>query len=86
MRTEEWYRFNSWTSWSTKPGFKILSTRDTVAGEPASTASTWIREWSNFRSFYTGMGHAGVVFEDANFKKMITRGILWAVRREALIK
>jgi uncharacterized protein len=81
-RSEEWYKFNSAASWSTKAGFTILSTVTTASGtHPVS----YVREYGNFRSFYTSLGHQGTTFEDANVKKHITAGILWAVRREAAI-
>ena len=36
--------------------------------------------------FYTAIGHDGVVFQDPDVKKHLTGGIMWAVRREHLIK
>lgn len=76
-RADEWFNFNSWQTWSMKDGFQILIKRGSD-GQPVS----WIREWSNFRSFYTSMGHDAAVFQDANVKKHVTGGIMWAVRRE----
>jgi type 1 glutamine amidotransferase len=81
QRNEEWYNFNSFQQWSAKPGFAILG-RKQADNQPI----TWIREWSNFRAFYTGLGHDANVFDDANVKKHITGGIMWAVRREHLIQ
>jgi type 1 glutamine amidotransferase len=81
QRNEEWYKFNSWQQWSAKPGFKILG-KKAADGQPIM----WIREYGNFRSFYTAIGHDGVVFQDATVKKHITGGVMWAVRREHLIK
>jgi type 1 glutamine amidotransferase len=81
QRNEEWYKFNSYQQWSAKPGFIILG-RKTADTQPI----TWAREWGNFRSFYTAIGHDKSVFTDATVKKHITGGIMWAVRREALIK
>ncbi|MDF3065852.1 MAG: Crp/FNR family transcriptional regulator [Polyangiaceae bacterium] len=81
QRNEEWYKFNSWQQWSAKPGFKILG-KKAADGQPIM----WTREYGNFRSFYTAIGHDGVVFQDATVKKHITGGIMWAVRREHLIK
>jgi type 1 glutamine amidotransferase len=81
QRAEEWYRFNSFQSWSTKPGFQILG-RKAADSQPIM----WIREWGNFRAFYTAIGHAEAVFrDDENVKKHLTGGILWAVRREHLV-
>lgn len=82
VRSEEWYNFNSWQTWTAKPGFKVLGRLTTGANQPIS----YLREWGNFRSFYTAIGHADVVFKDATVKKHITGGIMWAVRREHLIK
>jgi type 1 glutamine amidotransferase len=81
QRNEEWYKFDSFQVWSVKPGFKILG-RKAADGQPI----IWAREWGNFRSFYTAIGHDGVVFQDPDVKKHLTGGIMWAVRREHLIK
>jgi type 1 glutamine amidotransferase len=82
VRSEEWYNFNQWQTWTAKPGFRVLGRLVTGSNQPIS----YIREWGNFRSFYTAIGHADVVFKDATVKKHITGGIMWAVRREHLIK
>jgi uncharacterized protein len=77
-RVEEWFLFDKYQEWSAKPGFTILG-RKAADGQPIM----WTREWGNFRSFYTGLGHAAEVFNgDADVEKHITGGILWAVRRE----
>jgi uncharacterized protein len=84
-RSEEWYRFNRAGEWSAKPGFQILSrvTTNTVGGtRPVS----YTREWGNFRAWYTSLGHQAAVFQDANVKKHVAAGIMWAVRREHLIQ
>jgi hypothetical protein len=80
QRTDEWANFNSWATWSQKEGFQILIKRGSD-GQPVS----WIREYSNFRSFYTAMGHAPAVLQDADVKKHVTGGIMWAVRRERCV-
>ena len=80
-RAEEWMRFNKSADWTTKPGFQVLG-RKAADGEPI----TWVREWGHFRSFYTGLGHDPSVFKDAAVKQHITGGIMWAVRREQLIR
>jgi type 1 glutamine amidotransferase len=78
QRTEEWMLFDDHETWSTERGFQILG-RKTADGQPI----IWTREWANFRSFYTGLGHDGTVFEnDPEFRQHLTGGILWAVRRE----
>jgi type 1 glutamine amidotransferase len=82
-RSDEWYRFNRAGAWSTKAGFTILSTVTTGGG--GTRPVSFIREYGNFRSFYTSMGHAPSTFQDAEVKKHIARGIMWAVRREAEI-
>jgi type 1 glutamine amidotransferase len=81
QRQEEWYKFDSWQQWSTKPGFKILG-KKAADGQPIM----WIREYGNWRSFYTAIGHDAPVFQDATVKKHVTGGIMWAVRRDHLIK
>jgi len=84
QRSEEWYRFRSWEQWSAKPGFTILS-RVTTPGEGTRPVS-YIREWSNFRSFYTSLGHEGPTYSDPDFIRHVSAGLMWAVRREALFK
>ncbi len=84
-RQEEWYKFNQSTQWSTKPGFTILG-RVALNDDGGTRPVSFTREWSNFRSFYTSLGHAGTTLSDANVKKHITAGVMWAVRREALLK
>lgn len=82
-RSEEWYYFNKSGEWSTKTGFTILSR---VTSSNNTRPVSYIREWSNFRSFYTSLGHQGSVFEDDNVKRHVAAGIMWAVRREALLQ
>lgn len=84
-RQEEWYKFNQSNQWSTKPGFTILS-RITLNDDGGTRPVSYTREWNNFRSFYTSLGHAGRTFQDADVRKHVSAGIMWAVRREALIK
>ena len=84
QRNEEWYRFNSYQSWSSKEGFQILSKVTTNAG--GTRPVSYIREYGNFRSFYSSLGHEGQTFQDANVKKHFAAGILWAVRREAMVQ
>lgn len=81
QRNEEWYKFDNFQQWSAKEGFQILG-RKTADGQPIM----WIRQYANFRSFYTAIGHEGVVFQDPQVKKHLTGGIMWAVRRDHLIK
>lgn len=83
-RAEEWYKFNKYTDWSTKTGFTILGTVTTAGG--GTRPVSYVREWGNFRSFYTSLGHESKAFQDAQVIKHVTAGIMWAVRREALIK
>jgi type 1 glutamine amidotransferase len=82
-RSEEWYKFNRAGEWSAKPGFKILSRVTTTGG--GTRPVSYVREWGNFRAFYTSLGHQPAVFQDADVKKHVTAGIMWAVRREAVI-
>jgi type 1 glutamine amidotransferase len=78
-RSEEWFRFDRAAEWSTKAGFQILGR---VTSNGATQPVSYIREWGNFRSFYTSLGHEASVFEDADVKQHVAAGILWAVRRE----
>jgi hypothetical protein len=83
VRSEEWIGLKKADAWSEKPGFKILSRVTTARGtRPVS----YVREWGNFRSFYTALGHKEVTFQDADVKKHIAAGIMWAVRREHLLE
>ncbi|HEY8944863.1 MAG TPA: ThuA domain-containing protein, partial [Polyangiaceae bacterium] len=82
-RREEWYKFNTWQSWSTKPGFTILNTVTTTGG--GTRPVSYVREWSNIRAFYTSIGHEDAPYSDPDVIKHVTAGIMWAVRREALI-
>jgi type 1 glutamine amidotransferase len=85
QRSEEWYKFKTWATWSAKPGFKVLS-KVTTNTDGGTRPVSYIREWSTFRSFYTSLGHEGPTYQDANFIKHVAAGIMWAVRREALFK
>jgi type 1 glutamine amidotransferase len=81
-RAEEWYKFNSYSSWSQKPGFKILNLVNSSQG--GTRPVSYIREWGNFRSFYTSLGHNGSNYTEATFVRHVGAGIMWAARREAL--
>lgn len=84
-RAEEWYLFNEYSDWSSvKPGFTILSTVTTNGG--GTRPVSYVREWGNFRSFYTSLGHETDTFKDPQMIKHVSAGIMWAVRREALLK
>jgi type 1 glutamine amidotransferase len=80
QRNEEWYRFNSFQEWSGKPGFKVLG-RKQADNQPIM----WVREFGNWRSFYTAIGHDPAVFTDPAVKQHVTGGIMWAVRRDQLL-
>jgi type 1 glutamine amidotransferase len=82
-RQEEWYKFNSYQSWSAKPGFVILNTVTTTGG--GTRPVSYVREWENIRAFYTSLGHADAPYADATVIKHVTAGIMWAVRRQDLI-
>ena len=86
QRSEEWFIFNSYPVWSTKPGFRILANVSAPGQKYDGHPVSWVREWSNFRSFYTSLGHDPAVYEDPLFKKHLTGGIMWAVRRERLFE
>jgi len=83
-RPEEWIRFDEGAVWSAKPGVKVLSNVTTM-GSGTRLVST-LREWGNFRSFYTSLGHESTTFKDASVIKHVTAGLMWAVRREALVE
>jgi type 1 glutamine amidotransferase len=83
LRTSEWFRFNDFPSWSAKPGFKILGT---VQIQGVTHPVSFAREFMNFRSFYTSLGHDRATFEDAQMRHHIAGGLLWAVRREHLLQ
>ena len=67
-----------------KPGFQILSRVTTSDG--GTRPVSFVREWGNFRSFYTSLGHEAPTYSDANFIRHVGAGIMWAARREALFK
>jgi type 1 glutamine amidotransferase len=81
-RAEEWYHFDSYSTWSQKPGFKVLNLVTTSQG--GTRPVSFIREWGNFRSFYTSLGHNGNNYSEATFVRHVGAGIMWAARREAL--
>jgi type 1 glutamine amidotransferase len=83
QREEEWYRFNSYQDWSSKEGFTILSKVTTNGGGTRPVSYT--RQYDNFRSFYSSIGHEARAFQDADVQKHFAAGIMWAVRREALV-
>jgi type 1 glutamine amidotransferase len=84
QRNEEWFMFDSYQAWSSQEGFKILSTVTTERG--GTRPVSYIREYGNFRSFYSSLGHESQAFLDDDVKKHFAGGILWAVRREALLQ
>jgi uncharacterized protein len=80
VRAEEWFKFNSYATWSQKPGFKILNL---VTTNGLTRPVSFIREWGNFRSFYTSLGHNDSSYWEETFVKHVGGGLMWAVRREA---
>jgi type 1 glutamine amidotransferase len=80
QRNEEWYRFNSFQEWTSKPGFQVLG-RKQADNQPIM----WTREFGNWRSFYSAIGHDAAVFRDPVVKQHLTGGIMWAVRRDHLL-
>ncbi len=74
-----WLRFDEFSTWRNKPGFRVLAT---IESEGETLPVSFVREWGNFRSFYTVLGHQPESFEDANVRRHIAAGILWTVRRE----
>lgn len=76
-RVDEWLQFKTEDKWSHEPGFKILARKGSD-----ELPISWVREYGGYRSFYTGIGHDRVVFEEPLVKKHLTGGIMWTVRRE----
>ncbi|HEX6276524.1 MAG TPA: ThuA domain-containing protein [Polyangiaceae bacterium] len=80
-RVEEWKNFDQHETWSKKPGFRILA-RKRSDNQPM----VWDREYGNYRAFFTALGHDQTVFSERAMKQHLTGGILWAVRREHLLR
>lgn len=83
-RNEEWYRFLNGRVSGGLPGLTVLlrfagptPTKGPAVGQPIS----WVRCWEGVRSFYTAMGHDGSAYKEADFKKHVLNGLLWAARR-----
>jgi type 1 glutamine amidotransferase len=85
-RSEEWFQFNQHAVWSTKPGFQILMRTSVEGASYDGHPAAWVREWGNFRSFYTSLSHQAATYQDPLFKKHLTGGIMWAARREHLLE
>ncbi len=47
---------------------------------PVTSPAVWTREWGDGRVFVATPGHALDVLRDANVKRIIQRGLLWASR------
>ena len=77
---DEWYKMNR--DVSAQPGFLILQ-RLAVDNRPL----TWVKEIANpsggtgGRMFNTVRGHNKSVYKEAEFRKTVLQGILWATRR-----
>ncbi len=82
-RAEEWYKFDQWQSWISKPGFSIIGRN---SNNNAEQPIVYQREWGGFRSWYSAIGHDRAVFEDAEAERHIAGGIMWAVRRGHLFQ
>jgi type 1 glutamine amidotransferase len=93
-RRDEWYSFDSspaWASAQQTPGLILLGRLAQAASgggnaPPANQPIMWAREHNNFRVFYTAIGHHDFVFQDPLVVKHLTGGLMWAARREHLIK
>jgi hypothetical protein len=93
-RIDEWYSFDSSAAWASPqqtPGLIILGRLAQAASggpnpPPANQPIMWAREHNNYRVFYTAIGHDGIVYQDPLVIKHITGGLMWAARREHLIK
>ncbi len=83
-RNEEWYLFANRVGQSNLPGLTVLlrfSGPQYNSGATVGQPLAWTREWEGIRSFYTALGHADSAFDEANIKKHVLGGILWAVGR-----
>jgi type 1 glutamine amidotransferase len=85
-RAEEWYTFDEHAVWSAKPGFQILMRSSVPGGPYDGHPAAWVREWGNFRAFYTSLSHEAAAYQDPLFKQHLTGGIMWAVRREHVLE
>lgn len=47
---------------------------------PVTSPAIWVREWGAGRVFVSAPGHKLEVVQDANVRKIIARGLLWAAR------
>lgn len=72
---DEWYYMNR--DVSAQPGFQILQR---LAKDNRAVA--WVKELgTGGRSFYTIRGHNKSVYKEADFRKQVLNGILWATHR-----
>jgi len=70
---DEWYNLSQ--TIEALPGFTI------VQKLPDNRPVTWIKNVSKGRMFYTVRGHAKAVYAEAEFKRLLLNGVLWATRR-----
>lgn len=84
-RNDEWYKFSKGrVSGNALPGLQVLIRFGGPELSPGATVGqpiSWYRNWEGIRSFYTAMGHPKEAYAEADVKKHILGGILWAVRR-----
>jgi type 1 glutamine amidotransferase len=73
-----WRLFDEFSIWRDKPGFQVLATTEL---EGTTVPVSFVREWENFRSFYTALGYEATSFDDVNVRRHIAAGLLWTVRR-----
>jgi type 1 glutamine amidotransferase len=70
------------------PGLSVLLAGDlTTLVDPKKPEGTrhplaWYQQFEGGRCWYTSLGHRKEVYEDADFRKHILGGILWAMGRE----
>lgn len=58
---------------------------DPAACPKVTVPVSFARQWSNFRSFYTALGHQTETFRDPHVRQHVTAAILWVMRREHLL-
>ena len=53
--------------------------------ENLAEPSSYVKDIGAGRLFITCLGHVGAVFEHAMVQRLISRGIVWAARREDVV-
>ena len=76
--SDEWYNYNFRNS-NIIP-LLMLDEKTYEGGQNGENHPiTWYHEFEGGRSFYTGLGHKGEIYEDIRFEKLLEKGILYAM-------